>query len=361
MRKYNFYPGPSTIPKEVLDRYKKELYEFEDSGASFMELSHRSSIVLDAYKRITNKIKDLFGVGDDYHVLLLPGGAIGMTAAIPMNLLRGHKRVAYAVTGHWGKLAFDQAKKYCEAVSCCDTTTAETGCTIIPDPQTWQIPDDCAYVHYTDNETIHGVEYPAPPKLEGQLLVVDQSSSIFSRPYDVSNIGLVYACLQKNLGPSGLAVVVVRKDLCGQALPITPNIWDFALQASHDSMVNTIPTLQVRMLELMLDWIVDRGGLTAIGETNKSKAAKLYNFIDENDFYSNNIDPNCRSSMNVPFILANPELDGKFVTEAGKRGLIGLRGHRVVGGMRASIYNSMPVGGVDSLVEFMHDFATVNG
>ncbi len=358
MRKFNFYPGPSTIATSVLERMREEFLEYGSSGAAFFELSHRSSEVVDCQHRIVAKARDLLGIGDEYHILLLHGSAIGQTAAIPMNLLRGRKRAAYAVNGHWGRLASRQAASYCEVATCANTYP---DCRTIPDPAGWDIPDDCAYVHYTDNETIHGLEFPEPPDLEGQVLVADQSSNILSRPYDVGRLGLLYACLQKNLGPSGLALVAVRKELCGEQLPITPSIWNYAKQADADSMVNTAATFQLRMLELVLDWTAEQGGPAALGPRNRAKAQKLYAYIDSSDMYTNSVDAQFRSSMNVPFVLADESQDDQFVREAEEAGLIGLRGHRVLGGMRASIYSAMPDEGVDALIAFMRDFAARRG
>ena len=358
MRKFNFYPGPSTIATSVLEKMRAEFIEFEDTGAAFFELSHRSGTVVDCQRRIVARLRQLMGVGDDYHVLLLHGGAIGQAAAIPMNLLRGKKQAAYAITGHWGRLAAGHAEAHCQVERCIDTSPE---CTSIPPADQWQVPDDCAYVHFTDNETINGVEFQELPDLDGQLLVADQSSNILSRPWPTDKVALTYACLQKNIGPSGMAVVVVRKDLCGEQLPITPAIWNYAKQAKADSMANTPATIQLRMLELVLDWTAEAGGAEEFGRRNRAKADMLYDFIDASDFYANKVDPAVRSRMNIPFVLADASLDDQFVTQAEEAGLIGLRGHRAVGGMRASIYNAMPEQGVSQLISFMQDFAAGNG
>lgn len=359
MRKFNFYPGPSTLPDSVLSAMREEMLEYRNCGASFMELSHRSKDVLACHGRIIAHIRDFFRVGEDYHVLLLPGGAIGQTAAIPMNLLRGAKRAAYAITGYWSRLAAKQARAYCEVVECVDTYP--TGCTGIPDPSGWEEPADCAYLHYADNETIHGVEFSEPPEVDGALLVTDQSSNIFSRPFPADKMGLIYACLQKNLGPSGLGLVVVRADLCGRELPITPSIWNYARQAADKSLVNTAPTFQFRMLELMLEWMKDLGGPARMAERNSAKAAKLYECIDGSSLYCNNVDPAVRSQMNVPFTLADENLNEQFLRGAEDASMIGLKGHRAVGGMRASIYNAMPPEGVDTLVAYMREFERAHG
>ena len=354
MRKFNFYPGPSTIPQPVLEAMREEFLEYGTSGAAFIELSHRSPTVVACFERITAALRALLEVGPEYHVLLLPGGAMGQTAAVPMNLLRGRKRAAYAITGHWSKLAAEQAASYCEVVPCVDTHPS--GCNSIPDPASWEVPADCAYLHYTDNETIHGVEFPQPPARDDFILVADQSSNILSRPYPTTKLGLLYACLQKNLGPSGLAVVVVRAELCDNKLSSTPKIWDYDLQARLQSMANTAATFQFRMLELMLDWLRSNGGPDAMGTRNRAKAERLYACIDNSSFYANRVAPAVRSNMNVPFSLADPGREQAFLSGAEKTGLIGLKGHRAVGGMRASIYNAMPLEGVATLIEYMREF-----
>ena len=357
MRKYNFYPGPSTLPVEILEKYKEELLEYQDSGASFIELSHRSKEVLDCHNRIVDHVRDLLKIGDEYHVLMLPGGAIGQYSGMAMNLAY-EGIAAVAVTGHWSKIAADEMTKYCNVVHSVNTYP---DCTSVPDDADWNIPDDAKIAVYVDNETIHGVEFPHVPKLGDVNLVIDQSSNIFSRPLDMTNVGAVFACLQKNLGPAGLGLVVVRQDLCANPDPKTPRVWHYAKQADKQSMVNTMPTFQLRMLELSLEWIKQKGGLDALHEVNTRKANKLYDFIDASSFYANNVDPKWRSRMNVPFVLADTSLDDVFVDEAFTADLLGIRGHRAVGGMRASIYNAMPEAGVDALIEFMAEFEKSKG
>ena len=353
MRKYNFYPGPSTLPLEVLKAFREELFEFGDTGASFIELSHRSAEVIACHDHCVQMLRDILSVGDDYHVLLLPGGAIGQYAAVPMNLAGAGDNAAIAITGHWSKLAGAEMAKYCKSHVCTDSYP---DCTSIADSSQWSIPDDSKYVLFVDNETVHGVEFPKLPDVGDIPLAIDQSSNILSRPLDMSNVGVLFACLQKNLGPSGLGVVVVRADLCTAPSPQVPKIWDYALQAKSASMANTAPTFQFRMLELMLEWIEGQGGVARFDQINRDKAGKLYSYIDDSDFYTNRVAPRCRSRMNVPFMLADSSLDAKFVTEAEAAGLIGLKGHRAVGGMRASLYNAMPPEGVDALIAFMEDF-----
>lgn len=356
MRKYNFYPGPSTLPQEVLERFRDEILEYGDAGASFMELSHRGPEVLDCHNRVVATIRALLNIGEEYHVLLLPGGAIGQYAGIAQNLAPDAP-AAIAVTGHWSNIAAEEAAKYCQLTRCVDTYP---DCRTLPPASEWNIPAAARFVLYVDNETIHGVEFPAKPALDVPL-VIDQSSNIFSRPLDMTGVAAVFACLQKNLGPSGLGVVVVRAELCANPDPRVPRIWHYAKQADTQSMVNTIPTFQLRMLDLMLDWTKAQGGTAKLQEVNMRKAQKLYDYIDDSSFYTNPVDPACRSRMNVPFTLADDSLDDQFVREAFAADLLGIRGHRAVGGMRASIYNAMPEAGIAALIDFMREFERTNG
>lgn len=357
MRKYNFYPGPATIPQEVLERFREEILEYGDAGASFIELSHHSREVLDCHDRVVAAIRALLGVGDDYYVLLLPGGAMGQYSGALLNLAPD-ATVCVAVTGHWSNIVADEAAKYSKIVKCVDTMP---DCTTLPPASSWNVPDDARAVAYVDNETIQGVEFPEKPVVGNVPLIIDQSSNVFSRPLDMTGVGAMFACLQKNLGPSGMGLVVVRADLCTAPSPQVPRVWHYANQAERKSMVNTVPSFQLRMLEFMLDWTNAQGGLAKLGETNRAKAQSLYSCIDASGFYSNRIDAACRSRMNVPFNLADASLDDKFVTEAFATGILGIRGHFTVGGMRASIYNAMPAAGVDCLVEFMREFERTNG
>ena len=358
MRKYNFFPGPAAIPAEVLEAFRDEILEYQETGASFIELSHRSKEVLACHERIVALVHELLGVDEDYHVLLLPGSAIGQYAAIPMNLVADGGVVSLAVTGHWSAIAAGEMSKFCSVHTCVDTRPE---CVSIPDPGTWDVADGSEFVALVDNETIHGVEYQELPSFGGIPLVVDQSSNVLSRPVDMSDVGVLFACLQKNLGPSGLAVVVVRQDLCGKSGRPVPKIWDFSLQAANQSMVNTPATFQFRMLELVLKWTKAQGGVEAMAEANERKAGLLYGYIDSSGYYSNRVEAGFRSKMNVPFFLPDPSLDGDFVAQAFDAGIIGIKGHRAVGGMRASIYNSMEQEGVETLVGFMKDFASRNG
>lgn len=358
MRKYNFYPGPSTLPAEVLEAYGEELLEYQGSGASFIELSHRSDEVLGCHERIVAMVRELLGAGEDYHVLLLPGGAIGQYAAIPMNLVAEGGKASLAITGHWSAIASSEMAKFCELHTAVDTRPE---CRTIPDPSSWDVADGSEFVAFVDNETIHGVEFQRFPSFGGVPLVVDQSSNILSRPVDLSDVGVLFACLQKNLGPSGLAFVIVREDLCDRRGRAVPSVWDYPKQASNQSMANTPPTFQFRMAELMLHWVKDRGGVERMAAANEAKAKALYDYIDSSGYYSNKVDPKFRSRMNVPFFLPEPAQEAEFVSGAFDAGILGIKGHRAVGGMRASIYNAMPQEGVDALVSYMKDFAEKHG
>lgn len=358
MRKHNFYPGPSTLPAEVLEAFRDEALEYRDTGASFIELSHRSKEVLACHERIVAMVRELLSVGEEFHVLLLPGGAIGQYAAIPMNLVGRDSPASVAVTGHWSAIAAKEMAKFCDLHTCVDT---RPDCVSIPDFDSWDIADGSGFVALVDNETIHGVEFQELPSFGDIPLVVDQSSNIMSRPVDLSGVGVLFACLQKNLGPSGLGLVLVRQDLCGRDSQPVPVVWDYARQAASQSMANTPPTFQFRMVELMLGWIKEKGGVGKMAEANAAKASLLYDYIDSSDYYSNNVDPRHRSKMNVPFVLAEPAKDEAFVSEAFAAGILGIKGHRAVGGMRASIYNAMTTEGVETLVSFMKDFASRHG
>ena len=358
MRKYNFYPGPAAIPAAVLERFGEELLDYQGVGASFIELSHRSNEVIEVHARVVAAIRELLGIDEGYHVLLLPGGAIGMYAAIPQNLAGAGDPAALAVTGYWSNIARAEMAKYCKLEVVVDTKATPT---TVPAPESWAACAGARFLALVDNETINGVEFAALPASPEVPLVVDQSSNIFSRPIDMGDVGVLFACLQKNLGPAGMGVVVVRADLCGSPQPTTPRIWDFERQAKAASMVNTMATFQLRMVDLSLAWIKEQGGIAKLAAANAQKSALLYDYIDGEDFYTNAVDPSWRSRMNVPFTLADATLDAKFVAEAEDAGLLGLKGHRAVGGMRASIYNAMPRAGVEALIAFMQEFVAGNG
>ena len=353
-RVYNFSAGPSTLPESVLQRAQAELLEWGKSGMSVMEMSHRGKDYVSIAEKAEADFREILDVPANYKVLFLSGGATGQFAAIPLNLLAGKSVVNYVNTGVWSGKAISEAKKYAEVKIA--ASSKENGFKNIPNRSEWKIDPEAAYLHYTSNETINGVEFQDIPNAGGLPLVCDMSSNILSRPVDVSQFGLIYAGAQKNMGPAGIVVVIVREDLIGHALPITPSIFDYKIQAENDSMLNTPPTYVWYLLGLVLEWVKEQGGLTVLEEHNKAKAAKLYAAIDASPFYANPVEPIFRSRMNVPFTLANAELDKTFTTEAKAAGLVSLAGHRSVGGMRASIYNAMPMAGVDALIEFMAEF-----
>ncbi len=354
-RLFNFSAGPSTMPAAVLERARDELCEWRDTGMSVMEMSHRSKAYVGIAEQAEATLRELLAVpAAGYRVLFLQGGATGQFAAIPLNLLRGKTTVSYVNTGIWSKKAIGEARRYA-TVKVAATAEAENF-TTIPAQAGWAVDPDSAYLHYTSNETIGGVEFQEIPDAGGLPLVSDMSSNILSRPLDVSRFGLIYAGAQKNMGPAGITVVIVREDLIGQAQPGTPSIFDYQQQADNGSMLNTPPTYPWYLLGLVLEWVKEQGGLAAMEAVNIRKSAKLYAAIDQSPFYSNPVDPAHRSRMNVPFRVANTDLEKTFLAETKNAGLVNLEGHRSVGGFRASIYNAMPESGVDALIAFMGEF-----
>ncbi|MDH5444542.1 MAG: 3-phosphoserine/phosphohydroxythreonine transaminase [Gammaproteobacteria bacterium] len=353
-RVFNFSAGPACLPQAVLERARDEMVEWQAAGMSVMEMSHRGKAFMSIAEKAEADLRQLMGISSDYSVLFLQGGASSQFAMIPVNLLRGKSTADYINTGAWSKKAIAEAKRYCDVnVAATDEANNFTG---VPPQSEWNLNKHAAYVHYTPNETIGGVEFPFVPETDGVPLVADMSSTILSRPIDVSKYGLIYAGAQKNIGPAGLAVVIVRKDLIGEVLEDQPSMFDYAIHDKNDSMYNTPPTYGWYLAGLVFEWIKLKGGVKAMAEINERKAKKLYDAIDASDFYANPVVPECRSWMNVPFTLANPDLDKTFLEEAEKVGLTALKGHRSVGGMRASIYNAMPEEGIDTLVGFMADF-----
>ena len=359
MRIYNFGAGPATMPVEVLEKARGELTEWHGAGMSVMEMSHRGKEFVAIAAEAEADLRRLLAVPANYKVLFLQGGATLQFSAVPMNLLRGHKRADYVNTGEWSKKAISEARKFCEVNVA--ASSADRHFTYVPKPDTWALTPDAAYVHVCTNETIGGVEYHFTPDTGDVPLVADMSSHILSRPLDVSKFGLIYAGAQKNIGPAGLVLVIVREDLIGHALPGTPGVIDYKVQADADSMVNTPPTFSVYLAGLTFQWLLGQGGLPAIEKANVAKAGLLYGYLDSQDFYANPVAPEDRSRMNVPFRLKDEALDAPFLAEAEALGLSQLKGHRSVGGMRASIYNAMPIDGVERLVEFMKDFARRKG
>jgi phosphoserine aminotransferase len=358
-RMYNFSAGPSMLPEPALERARAEMLDWGGTGMSVMEMSHRSKAYVAIAEKAEADLRELLAIPPDYQVLFLQGGATGQFAAVPMNLLRGRSRTCYVSTGIWSEKAIAEAGLYSEVKIAASSKDGHY--TAIPPRREWSIDPDAAYLHYTSNETIGGVEFHEIPDSEGLPLVSDMSSDILSRPLDVSRFGLVYAGAQKNMGPAGIAVVIVREDLIGQSLPGTPSILDYKKQAENGSMLNTPPTYTWYLLGLVLEWLKEQGGLAAMEARNAAKAEKLYSAIDTSPFYSNPVGPACRSRMNVPFRIANPDLEKTFLAEARAAGLVNLEGHRSVGGFRASIYNAMPEAGVDALIGFMREFERNHG
>lgn len=342
------------LPDEVMEIAQQEMLDWHGSGMSVMEMSHRGREYTSIAKQAEADLRELAGISDDYAVLFLQGGASSQFSMIPMNLLRDKSHADYFNTGIWSAKAIAEASRYTRVNVVVDAKPSHYQ--TIPDKALWQLSDDAAYVHYTPNETIHGIEFAEVPEVGSIPLVADMSSTILSRPIEVNRFGLIYAGAQKNIGPAGLCIVIVHKELLGQILPGTPAMFDYKLHADHGSMYNTPATYSWYLAGLVFQWLKRQGGLAEMAKINERKANKLYTAIDASDFYSNPVDPRYRSWMNIPFTLADNTLDERFLTEAAGQGLLSLKGHRDLGGMRASLYNAMPEAGVDKLVWFMSDF-----
>lgn len=358
MRVFNFSAGPAALPVEVLEQAREEMLDWRGTGMSVMEMSHRGKAFKSIAQEAEADLRELLGVPDNYKVLFLQGGATAQFAAIPMNLSTPEDVIDFVHTGSWSKKAIGEAKRYAKVNVAADAGEPYVS---IPPVERWQLSSKPAYVHYTPNETIGGVEFHFVPDVKGAALVADMSSTILSRPIDVSKFALIYAGAQKNIGPAGLALVIVREDLLGRPRPGTPSILDFTAMAKDGSMLNTPPTYAWYMAGLVFKWLKRKGGLEVMGQINRTKAEKLYATIDASSFYRNPVAKEARSWMNVPFSLARPELDKTFIDEAKQAGLVTLEGHRSVGGMRASLYNAMPMEGVDALVSFMKEFERTRG
>lgn len=353
-RVYNFSAGPSAFPEAVLEQARNELVEWRDSGMSVMEMSHRGKYFSVIAEELESDLRSLMAIPDNYKVLFLQGGATAQFSMIPQNILRGKTKACYVKTGAWSEKAIKDAQNYCDVIISASSEASKY--TTIPDYSGWILDNDAAYLHYTSNETIHGVEFSDLPVSNGLTLVSDMSSNILSRNIDVSQFGLIYAGTQKNMGPAGVTVVIVRDDLVGHAPKTTPEVFNYAVQAKNGSMLNTPATYNWYLVGLVLKWLKDQGGVAAIEKRNIAKSAMLYDAIDRSVLYSNPVELTYRSRMNVPFILADESLDKPFLAAAEANGLFELKGHRSVGGMRASIYNAMPDSGVISLCEFMAEF-----
>ena len=358
-RVFNFSAGPAALPLEVLETAQRELTDWKGSGMSVMEVSHRSKDFVGVAEQAEADLRELMGVSDDYAVLFLQGGATQQFALIPMNLSQEGQTVDQLVTGSWSKKALKQGQAVRNVNVVADA--ADSNYSDVPARDSWNVTPDAAYFHYCGNETIGGVELHDVPDVGGVPVVCDMSSTILSRPVNVDKFGMIYAGAQKNIGPAGLTIVIVRKDLIADGGAGLPDILKYSTQADAGSMSNTPPTFAWYMAGLVFDWIKRNGGLTAMAEHNKAKSDKLYAAIDGSDFYANPVTPAYRSWMNIPFTLANPELDALFLEQSAAAGMTNLKGHRSVGGMRASIYNAVPMDAIDALVAFMEEFERSNG
>ena len=350
---YNFSAGPAMLPADVMTKMQSELLEYGNSMASVMEISHRGLDFMEMSQRMEQDLRDLMDIPNNYKVLFMQGGASSQFSMLPINLLRGKSIANYVNTGQWSVKAIAEADRYCDVHVCTDSHS--NGYTDIADFDDWSIDDNGAYLHYTPNETIAGLEFDYVPEVD-MPIAADMSSTILSRPCDVSKYGVIYAGAQKNIGPSGLTVVIIRDDLIGRVIKKQPVLFDYSTQANNNSMYNTPSTFPWYAAGLVFQWIKDSGGLTNMAKVNKEKSQQLYTKIDDSDFYSNPINPRYRSWMNVPFVLADGSLDKLFLEKSYNANLLALKGHKSVGGMRASIYNAMPLEGVKALIEFMSDF-----
>ncbi|WP_371193033.1 3-phosphoserine/phosphohydroxythreonine transaminase [Glaciecola sp. SC05] len=352
---YNFSAGPATLPRSVLERAQAEMLDWNGQGTSVMEVSHRGKPFMAIAEKAEQDLRTLMNIPENYKVLFLQGGGRGQFFSVPMNLAQRGDLSQHLVSGQWSQIAVSEAEKYMQAEVVAKTQTRDDQLWV-PDQSNWEINDKAAYFHYCSNETVDGIEINWVPKSKKVPIVVDMSSNILSKEIDVSDFGIIYAGAQKNIGPSGLAVVIVREDLVGLARADTPSVFDYQQQVNNDSMYNTPPTFSWYLAGLVFEWLLAQGGVKAIEQINTQKAALLYECIDSSDFYRNNISAENRSKMNVTFQLADNSLDAAFLEEAEKLGLVALKGHRFVGGMRASIYNAMPLEGVKALVSFMQTF-----
>lgn len=352
-RSYNFSAGPAMLPRPVIDRIRDDLPEYDGTGASVMELSHRGGPFKDIAARAEERLRDLLHIGDDFKVLFLQGGATTQFVMAPMNLLREGESADYVLTGNWGKKSHREADRIARVRVAADAGNG--GYTSIPDRSGWELDPDAGFLHYTANETVGGVEFHDVPDVDAPL-VADMSSNFLSRPVDVDRFGLIYAGAQKNFGPAGLCVVIIRSDMLERSRDDLPAMLSYRTQVERGSMFNTPNTFAWYVAGLVFDWLKEQGGVAAMEKRNREKAALLYDAIDASDFYHNPVDKPARSTMNVPFTLAEPDLDEAFLEQAAKQGLTTLKGHRSVGGMRASLYNAMPLAGVEALVDFMRDF-----
>lgn len=355
---YNFSAGPAGLPKAVMEKAQAEFINWNGLGTSVMEISHRSKEFIKVAEEAEQDLRDLLNIPDNYKVLFCQGGARAQFAAVPLNLLGSANKATYIDAGYWAESAIKEAKKYCE-VDVYDAKVEKDGKSAVADASEWKIDPESAYVHFCPNETIDGIEISDLPVTD-KPIVADMSSNILSRQIDVSKYGVIYAGAQKNIGPAGICIAIVRDDLLDLASDLLPSFISYKVLAEKDSMFNTPPTFAWYLSGLVFKWLKEHGGVPAMEQTNREKAEILYGYIDSSSFYKNDIYPANRSRMNVPFQLAKPDLDALFLEQAEARGLVALKGHRAVGGMRASIYNAMTVEGVQALVDFMKEFEANN-
>lgn len=356
---FNFCAGPAMLPREVMRKAQNDLIDWNNTGCSVMEMSHRSHEFVELANHAEQTFRRLLNIPENYRVLFMHGGGRGQFSAVPLNLLGAHHAADYAVTGSWSQAAAQEANKFCQQVNIATEIKDNDGIKSVAATQDWQISESSAYLHLCNNETVDGIKLKSIPKTSIPI-VADMSSCILSEQIDITDYGLIYAGAQKNIGPSGLTIVIVREDLLGQSRPDTPSIQDYTLTAAKESMFNTPPTFAWYLAGLVFDWLEQSGGVSTISEVNQRKSALLYDAIDQSSFYRNSIHLDNRSLMNIPFQLANPALDKLFLQKAEEHGLVALAGHRSVGGMRASIYNAMPIEGVQALVDFMKLFEKEN-
>lgn len=356
-RKYNFCAGPAALPEAVLKQAQEDLLNWQGAGLSLMEMSHRSAEVVGVAEEAEQDLRQLLNISDDYAVLFLQGGASTQFSAVPLNLLGDKTTADYVNTGQWSKKAIKEAGRFCDVNVV--ASSEDTNFSTIPSFTDWKLNKDAAYLHYTPNETIGGVEFFWTPEVDVPI-VADMSSTILSRPIDVSKFGVIYCGAQKNIGPAGLTIAIVKKELMGNSSAHCPTMLDYKTAADNDSMYNTPPTFAIYLAGLVFQWLKDQGGLQAMETINRRKAEKLYSYIDDSGFYANPVELESRSLMNIPFTLANAELDKPFLAGAEEAGLLNLKGHRSVGGMRASIYNAVSEEAVDALIAYMKDFAKNN-
>jgi phosphoserine aminotransferase len=357
---YNFSAGPAKLPADVLKQVQAELLNWQNTGASVMELSHRGKDFDACAIESINDLRDILNIPENYKILFCQGGARAQFAAVPLNILGNKTSADYINSGYWSQCAAKEAAKYCNVIEQ-NVIIKNAGITSIKPMSEWQLSDNSAYVHYCPNETIDGVEIFEQPNFGGKTVVADLSSCILSQPIDVNRYGIIYAGAQKNIGPSGITILIVREDLIGHAQKVLPSVLDYKILLDNDSMFNTPPTFAWYMSGLVFKWIKKLGGLSAMQQRNQAKAQLLYQFIDQSDFYRNMVATANRSIMNVTFLSPNEDLDKKFVSEAAQANIIGIKGHRIAGGMRASIYNAMDIDGVEYLIEFMKEFENQNG